>query len=213
MRRKNRNRQRRALHGNLRVVVANITALSNLRLALAGGPDVALLQEVRATKKELLAEAKLLGYMAAVGTDDFCLAAILFKPGRGQDLPLHCSGEWCSRTAAAIIDLGDGYGCCMASVYGHDWLTLAQRKELSSVIEHVLGEFRVLGRGPCLIAGDLNFEPDGLDVHAVLGRTGWADWSVEPTCRTANSHRSRRLDQCWLSEEMQARLSGSVVVD
>ena len=101
----------------------------------------------------------------------------------------------------------------MVSVYGHDGPTLAQRKELSSVMEHVLGEFRALGRGPCLIAGDLNVEPDGLDVHAVLGRTGWADWSVEPVCRTANSHRSRRLDQCWLSEEMQARLSGSVHVD
>jgi hypothetical protein len=75
--RKDCNKHHRALRGNLKVVTANITALSNLRLALAGGPDVALVQEVRATKQELLAEAKALGYMAAVGPDDFCLAAAL----------------------------------------------------------------------------------------------------------------------------------------
>ena len=123
--RKDRSRQHRALHGNLKVVVVNITALSNLRLALAGGPDVALLQEVRATKQELLAEAKVLGYMAAVGPDELCLAAVLFRPGRGQEMHLHCSGEWCSRTAAVIIDFGDGYACCMASVYDHDGPTVA----------------------------------------------------------------------------------------
>ena len=182
--------------------MVNITALSNLRLALAGGPDVALLQEVRATKQELLAEAKVLGYMAAVGPDDFCLAAVLFKPGRGQGMHLHCSGEWCSRMAAAIIDLGDGYACCMASVYGHHGPTVAQRQELNSTLVHILAEFRARGRGPCLLGGDFNVEPSGLDVHEVLGRAGWADWSLEPTYRTANSQRSRRIDQCWLSGEM-----------
>ena len=92
--RKDRNRQHRALHCNLKVVVVNITALSSLRLALAGEPDVALVQEVRATKQELLAEAKALGYMVAVGPDDFCFAALLFKLGRGPEMQLHCSGEW-----------------------------------------------------------------------------------------------------------------------
>ena len=38
--RKDRSRQHRALHGNLKVVMVNITALSNLRLALAGGPTL-----------------------------------------------------------------------------------------------------------------------------------------------------------------------------
>ena len=64
-----------------------------------------------------------------------------------------------------------------------------------------------------MLGGDFNVEPSGLDVHEVLGRAGWADWSLEPTCRTANSQRSRRIDQCWLSEEMQARLCGPVLVD
>ena len=112
--RKDRNQQHRSLHGNLQVVVANVTALSNLRLALASKPDVALLCEVRASRSQLLAEAKKFGYTAAVGGDGFCLAAVLFLPGKGQGLPLHCKGEWADRSAAAVIDLGNGYACCMA---------------------------------------------------------------------------------------------------
>ena len=101
----------------------------------------------------------------------------------------------------------------MASVYGYHGPTLAQRRELNSIVEHILGEFRARGRGPCLLGGDLNVEPGGLDVHEVLGRAGWVDWSSEPTCRTANSQRIRRIDQCWISGEMQTRLSGPVLVD
>ena len=71
--RKDRNQQHRSLHGNLQVVVANVTALSNLRLALASKPDVALLCEVRASRSQLLAEAKKFGYTAAVGGDGFAL--------------------------------------------------------------------------------------------------------------------------------------------
>ena len=88
--------------------MSNITALSNLRLALVGKPGVALLQEARASKVALMAEAKKFGYAAAVGAEEFCLAAVLFRPGLGQGLALQCEGEWSSRSAAAIIDLGGG---------------------------------------------------------------------------------------------------------
>ena len=40
----------------------------------------------------------------------------------------------------------------------------------------------------------------------LLARAGWADWSVEPTCKAANSSTLRRQDQVWLSSEMQVRL-------
>ena len=209
--RKDRNQQHRSLHGNLQVVVANVTALSNLRLALASKPDVALLCEVRASRSQLLAEAKKFGYTAAVGGDGFCLAAVLFLPGKGQGLPLHCKGEWADRSAAAVIDLGNGYACCMAVVYGHDGPTISQKQELSGVLEHILFELRALGRGPCVIAGDWNVAPGDLAVHEVLGRAGWVDWSAEPTCKTANSHQARRIDQCWLSQDMQARVEGVAV--
>jgi endonuclease/exonuclease/phosphatase (EEP) superfamily protein YafD len=209
--RKDRNQQHRSLHGNLQVVVANVTALSNLRLALASKPDVALLCEVRASRSQLLAEAKKFGYTAAVGGDGLCLAAVLFLPGKGQGLPLHCKGEWADRSAAAVIDLGNGYACCMAVVYGHDGPTISQKQELSGVLEHILFELRALGRGPCVIAGDWNVAPGDLAVHEVLGRAGWVDWSEEPTCKTANSHQARRIDQCWLSQDMQARVEGVAV--
>ena len=45
-----RNRLHRALHGNIQLVVANVTALSNLRLALAGEPDEVVPQELWATR-------------------------------------------------------------------------------------------------------------------------------------------------------------------
>ncbi len=38
-----------------------------------------------------------------------------------------------------------------------------------------------------------------------LGRAGWADWGSEPTCITANKV-PRRIDQVWISPELQARL-------
>ena len=47
--RRRRNRLHRALHGNPAVAVANVGALSNLRLAVRSRPDVALLQELWAT--------------------------------------------------------------------------------------------------------------------------------------------------------------------
>jgi len=161
------NRRNRALHGNRQVgvVVANITALSNLRLALVGEPDVALLQEVRATKAALRAEAKKFGYVAVVGGGELCLAAVLFKPGRGQELRLSTTGVWADRVAAAIIHLGDGHACRMASVYGYDGPTAQQRKELSEVVTGVLYDFRALGKGPCLIAGDFNALPGELEMH------------------------------------------------
>ncbi len=63
------------------------------------------------------------------------------------------------------------------------------------------------GRGPCLIGGDFNVEPSELATCEVLARAGRADWSLEPTCETANSRQSRRIDQVWISGEMQARLA------
>ena len=39
-----------------------------------------------------------------------------------------------------------------------------------------------------------------------LRRAGWADWGSEPTCITAATIRPKRIDQAWLSPEMQARL-------
>ncbi len=64
--RRNRNRRHQAIHGNLKVVVANISSVSNLRLAVASGPDVAVLQELWATKEAIEAEAKEHGYVVAV---------------------------------------------------------------------------------------------------------------------------------------------------
>ncbi len=83
--------------------------------------------------------------------------------------------EWQSRAAAAIVDLGGGYGCCTASVFGHARPTIAQKKVLSGVIEDIVGEFRSRGRGPCLVGGDINVEPSELAVCEVLARAGWAD--------------------------------------
>ena len=49
--RKENNRRQRALHGNIHLVVANITALSKMRLALAERPDVLLAQELWASRE------------------------------------------------------------------------------------------------------------------------------------------------------------------
>jgi hypothetical protein len=67
-------------------------------------------------------------------------------------------------------------------------------------------EFRSLGRGSCLVGGDFNAEQRELGALSELGREGWADWGSEPTCVTANSKWPRRIDQVWISPEMQARL-------
>jgi hypothetical protein len=57
-----------------------------------------------------------------------------------------------------------------------------------------------------LIGGDFNAEQHELGIVVVLGRAGWADWGSEATCITANTKRPRRIDQVWVSPEMQARL-------
>ncbi len=82
--RKLRNRRHRAEHGNFKVVVANVTALNNLRLAFAGEPDVALVQELWASKGEVAAEAKRLGYAVAVGAQEQCFAAVHLGLGEGS---------------------------------------------------------------------------------------------------------------------------------
>ena len=150
--------------------------------------------------------------MLEVGADEQCLAAVLFRPGRGQQLQLSSSDGWQGRMAAAIIDLGGGFGCRMASVYGHTGATAAQKKALSGVLEGIVADFRSRGRGPCLIGGDFNAVAKDLDACELLARAGWADWSLEATCTTANTRHSRRVDQVWLSGEMQARL-GEVRVE
>ena len=149
-----RNRIQKAMRGNLKVTVANITALSNLRLVVGDDPDVILVQELWATKLQVEQAAKEFGYVAACGPGEQCLAAVLFKAGMGQQLHLPFEGEWARRTAAATISLGEGYGCCVASVYGFTGPTAAQRRELSQTLVAVLGEFRSRGRGPGLVGGD-----------------------------------------------------------
>ena len=79
--RKARNRRSRALHGNIKVVVANVGDLSNLRLAVRSEPDVALVQELWATADEIRKVAKELGYVAAVAAGRCCLSAVLFSTG------------------------------------------------------------------------------------------------------------------------------------
>ena len=49
------------------LVVAKLTALSDLMLARASEPDVVLAQESCATRLEVEAEARFSGYAAAVG--------------------------------------------------------------------------------------------------------------------------------------------------
>ncbi len=67
MSRKWRNWRHRDLQGNIQLVVAKLTALSDLMLARAGEPDVVLAQESCATQLEVEAEARFSGYAAAVG--------------------------------------------------------------------------------------------------------------------------------------------------
>ena len=116
--RRRRNKPHKALHGNPTVVVVNIGALSNLRLAVRSKPDVALLQELWATAAEVRQEAKQQGYEAACAEGNPCLAAVLFRPGQGQQIKLPPLGECPSRVAAACVSLGGGCGCCYATAYG-----------------------------------------------------------------------------------------------
>ena len=204
--RRRRNRLHKALHGNPAVVVANIGALSNLRLAIRSKPDVALLQELWATAAEIRQAAKEHGYEAACAEGNPCLAAVLFRPGQGQQIKLPPLGEFTSRVAAACISLGGGCGCCYVSAYGISSGTAGQKEKLSQALRVTLEELRALGRGSCLMAGDFNAEQQELPVVQELLRAGWADWGSEPTCITAGTKKPRRIDQAWMSPELQARL-------
>ena len=183
--RKDRNRRSRALHGNIKVVVANVGALSNLRLAVRSQPDVALLQELWATADEVRKEAKEFGYVAATAEGSSCLSAVLYRPGHGQQIKLPVVGEFSSRIAAACISLGGGCGCCYASVYGISNSTAGQKEQLSQAVRLTLEEMRALGRGSCFAGGDFNAEEQELSIVSELRRAGWADWGSEPTCITA----------------------------
>ena len=198
--RRRRNRLHKALHGNPAVVVANIGALSNLRLAIRSKPDVALLQELWATAAEIRQAAKEHGYETACAEGDPCLAAVLYRPGQGQRIQLPPLGEFSSRVAAACV------GCCYASAYGISSGTAGQKEKLSQALRVTLEELRALGRGSCLMAGDFIAAQQQLPVVQELLRAGWADWGSEPTCITAGTKRPRRIDQAWMSPELQARL-------
>ncbi len=114
---RDRNRRNRALCGNVKVVVANVGALSNFRLAIRSQPDVALLQELWATAEHIRKEAAEHGYVAATADRSTCLAAVLRRPVPGRQIKLPIQGEFSSRFAAACVSLGSGRGCCYASVY------------------------------------------------------------------------------------------------
>ncbi len=88
------------------------------------------LQELWASAEDIRAEAKKHGYVAAVADGPECLAAVLFRLGTGQVLKLPLRGTFSSRTAAAVVSLGGGCGCCCASVYGIS--STAVQKELLS---------------------------------------------------------------------------------
>ncbi len=209
--RKVRNKQWKALHGNVKVVVANIGALSNLRLAVRTDPDVVVVQELRASKEAVEKAAKELGLVAACAKGDEVLAAVLFRPGFGQQLVVECAGEFGKRVAAAVISLGGGCGMCVASVYGITSPTMEQKEQLSQAVMAVVGTMRELGRGSCLVGGDFNAEEHEVGSLMELKRAGWADWGSEATCVTAGTKRPRRIDQAWLSPELQARLQGTTL--
>ena len=108
-------------------MVANVGALSNLRLAVKSEPEVALLQELWASKEEIQSAAKELGYVAACAEGNPCLAAVLYRPGQGQQVKLQLQGDFCSRIAAACISLGRVYGCCYVSACGISNATAGQK--------------------------------------------------------------------------------------
>ena len=85
--RKSCNRLARALRGNIKVVVANVGALSNLHLAVRTAPLWASASDIRTKAEEL-------GYVAAVAAGSCCLSAVLYRPGRGQQIHLPLIGEF-----------------------------------------------------------------------------------------------------------------------
>ncbi len=93
--RKTCNRENRALRGNIKVVVANVGALSNLHVAVRTAPDVVLAQELWASAVDIRREAKF-GFVAAVAVaaGSCCMSAILYRPGRGQQIHLPLVGEF-----------------------------------------------------------------------------------------------------------------------
>ena len=139
--RKSCNRLARALRGNIKVVVANVGALSNLHLAVRTAPDVALVQELWASASDIRTKAKELGYVAAVAAGSCCLSAVLYRPGRSQQIHLPLVGEFSSRAAAAVVSLGGGCGCCFASIYGISSATVGQKEQLSEAIRLTMEEF------------------------------------------------------------------------
>ena len=108
--------------------------------------------------------------------------------------------------AAATILLGIGYGGLVASVYDSSGPSVAQQAELSRIMEEMMDEFRSRGRGPALVGGDFHAQLQVLPVGELRLSAVCADLSVEPTCEAANPDTYRRLDQVWLSSEMQVRL-------
>ena len=145
--------------------------LSRQQPQVGGDPDVILVQELWATKLQVEQAAKEIDYAAAVGPGEQCLAAVLFKPGMGQQLHLPFEGEWARRTAAVTISLGGGYGCCVASV------SRGPRRhsggELGQTLAAILGEFRSRGRGPGVVGGDLNVEREDNAASELFARAGW----------------------------------------
>ena len=125
----------RSLHGNIRVVVANIGGLSNMGLAVREGPDVALLQELWASAEDIRAEAKRHGYVAAVADGPECLAAVLFRPGTGQQLQLPPRGAFSQDRCS-----GDQPGRWMRLL-----LCLGLKELLSQAMRETVEEFRSLG--------------------------------------------------------------------
>ncbi len=116
-------RRWRSLRGNARVVVANAGGLSILGIAVREGPEVALLQELRASAEDIRAEAEKHGSDGPERS-----AAALFRPGTGQQLKLQLRRAFSSRT---VVSLGGGCGCCCASVYGVSSSTAGQKDLLS----------------------------------------------------------------------------------
>ena len=210
--RKVANRRWRSLHGNIlntNIVVANVGALSNMQLALRTKPEVALLQELWASSEEVRSEAKRLGYVVACAKGGVVLAAVLYRPGKGQQISLHVAGELSSRFAGACVSLGGGCGCCVVSVYGVSNPSAGQKEQLSQAIRGTLEELRSLGRGSCLIGGDLNAEEGDISAAPVssAGRAGLIGAEKPPAsqrprrCRGVltrlGSHRSCRPG-CWM---------------
>ena len=77
-----------------------------------------MLQELWAPAEDIRAEAKKFGYVVAAAEGPVCLAAVLFRPGMGQQLKLPLQGAFSTRVAAAVVTIGGGHGLCCASVYG-----------------------------------------------------------------------------------------------